>query len=289
MKTLKQVIEAKKAEVPTPSSPVEPDSVTSYVPKTKDEKRFMDKHVVVKTADANGNGDDHFRATNIDTYSRNTHHHGYARGQDQGVYEETGMKTLSQILSEKHLTPAELSKREDIAQAMERETPGMKKAKKMAIATAAAKRVAEEVETLEEGEVAHAQYLQYHCDTKKMLDKIGKGLDTHAKHVSNKNGYNGGQAHWGHVGDMKDFHRQVQDLHDRVLQQGEYAAPPQVAKLKEEVDFEVNPFDVFGDQGALAAEVFESLTPENRETFVQMMEQGLMEELTAIIVEAGAD
>lgn len=289
MKTLKQVIEAKKAEVPTPSSPVEPDSVTSYVPKTKDEKRFMDKHVVVKTADANGNGDDHFRASNIDTYSRNTHHHGYARGADQAVYEGTAMKTLSQVLAEKTLTPAELSKREDVAQAIERETPGMKKAKKMAIATATAKRVAEEVETLEEGEVAHAQYLQYHGDAKKMLDKIQKGLDTHAKHISDKNNYNGGQAHWAHVGDMKHFHRQIQDLHDAVLQQGEYAAPPKIAKLKEEVSFEVNPFDVFGEQGALAAEVFESLTPENRETFVEMMEQGLMEELTEIIIEAGAE
>ena len=46
-------------------------------------------------------------------------------------------------LQEKTLTPAELKKREEIAKAMERDEPGMDMSKKMAIATAAAKRVAE--------------------------------------------------------------------------------------------------------------------------------------------------
>lgn len=47
-------------------------------------------------------------------------------------------------LDEKTLTPAELKKREEIAKAMEREKPGMDKSRKMAIATAVAKRVAEQ-------------------------------------------------------------------------------------------------------------------------------------------------
>lgn len=49
-------------------------------------------------------------------------------------------------LREKKLTPAELKKREEIAKAMERENPGMDMGKKMAIATATAKKVAEEIE-----------------------------------------------------------------------------------------------------------------------------------------------
>lgn len=53
-------------------------------------------------------------------------------------------KLLRSDLSEKTLTPAEKKKREEIAMAMERENPGMPMAKKMAIATATAKRVAEE-------------------------------------------------------------------------------------------------------------------------------------------------
>jgi len=52
--------------------------------------------------------------------------------------------TLRLDLAEKTLTPAEKKKREEIAMAMERENPDMPMGKKMAIATATAKRVAEE-------------------------------------------------------------------------------------------------------------------------------------------------
>jgi hypothetical protein len=47
------------------------------------------------------------------------------------------------MLNEKKLTPAEIKKREEIAQAIERDNPDMPMDKKMAIATATAKRVAE--------------------------------------------------------------------------------------------------------------------------------------------------
>ena len=103
----------------------------------------MDKHVIQKKADIAGNGDDVYRATNIRYADRTPTRHGYNPPEDQKVYEQ---KTLTQILGEKKLTPAEMNKREEIAQAMEREHPGMDKSKKMAIATAAAKRVAEETE-----------------------------------------------------------------------------------------------------------------------------------------------
>lgn len=134
MKTLKQLLE-KKADLPQLSSPVEPTSVTSYVPKTKDEKRFMDKHVVKKTEDRNGNGDDHFRGTNIKAYDRSASNHGYNTGEDQKVYES---KTLSAILGERHMTPAEKKKREEIAQGIEKSNPDMPMSKKMAIATSKA-------------------------------------------------------------------------------------------------------------------------------------------------------
>lgn len=49
-------------------------------------------------------------------------------------------------LREKTLTAAEKKKREEIAKAMERDNPGMDMSKKMAIATAQAKKVAEEVQ-----------------------------------------------------------------------------------------------------------------------------------------------
>ena len=64
-------------------------------------------------------------------------------GANVGVKEEAE-------LEEKKLTPAEMKKREEVAKAIERKNPKMPMAKKMAIATATAKKVAEEAE-LEEG------------------------------------------------------------------------------------------------------------------------------------------
>lgn len=62
---------------------------------------------------------------------------------------------IKQLYLEKQLTKAELKKREEIAKAMEKEHPGMGStpegmAKKMAIATSVAKKVAEETEDLQE-------------------------------------------------------------------------------------------------------------------------------------------
>ena len=54
----------------------------------------------------------------------------------------------SEDVSEKTLTPAELKKREQIAKAIKRENPNMPMGKKMAIATATAKKVAESVQDM---------------------------------------------------------------------------------------------------------------------------------------------
>lgn len=55
--------------------------------KSADEKRFADKHVIQKTSDANGNGDDVFNATNVKGVDRQPKH-GYNPGEDEKVYEE---------------------------------------------------------------------------------------------------------------------------------------------------------------------------------------------------------
>lgn len=62
------------------------------------------------------------------------------------------MKSLKE-LREKKLTPAEKKKREEIAKAIEKDQPDMPMDKKMAIATAQAKKVAEEVE-LDEAKIS---------------------------------------------------------------------------------------------------------------------------------------
>jgi hypothetical protein len=79
------------------------------------------------------------------------------------VKEENQMPSFQQLrssLEEKTLTPAEKTKREEIAKAMERENPGMPMAKKMAIATAQAKKVTEAKDSREydyEGDMSKSQ------------------------------------------------------------------------------------------------------------------------------------
>lgn len=70
---------------------------------------------------------------------------GRAKGKIIGIDKQHVKKLDESVeLDEKTLTDAEMKKREEIAKAMERENPGMDMSKKMAIATAVAKRVAEE-------------------------------------------------------------------------------------------------------------------------------------------------
>lgn len=274
MKTLKQVLEA-KSEKPQPSSPVEPDSITALVPKTKDEKRFMDKHVVQKKDDVNGNGDDHFRASNINYSDRTPTRHGYNPGEDQKVYEEKGMKTLAQVLGEKKLTPGEMKKREEVAKAMERENPGMDKSKKMAIATSTAKRVAEEIEEIEQLDEAarHDQYSTYHASVKDALKKIGMHVDNHKEAAMAPTDYNdqkGASMHSGHVYTMKNLHRTLQDMQDDLHQAVEYAQPPKVAKMKKE---SVELFACFSEEvREQVQQVYDALDDHNKQVMIEMIE-----------------
>lgn len=68
MKTLKQILEL-------------------YEPDTIDGKAFVQKHVIVKTTDANGNGDDVFQATNVKKVERKKEKHGHEPAEDTKVYE----------------------------------------------------------------------------------------------------------------------------------------------------------------------------------------------------------
>jgi hypothetical protein len=72
MKTLKQILEV-------------------YGPDTKDGKAFVQKHAIVKTTDANKNGDDVFQATNVKKADRKKERHGYEPGEDEKVYEAVMM------------------------------------------------------------------------------------------------------------------------------------------------------------------------------------------------------
>jgi hypothetical protein len=59
-----------------------------YTPKAEDEKKFVEKHITVKTDDVNKNGDDVFQGKNVKTIERKKERHGYNAGEDEKVYEE---------------------------------------------------------------------------------------------------------------------------------------------------------------------------------------------------------
>lgn len=63
--------------------------LNGFTPKSKDEKKFMDKHITTKNKlDDRGTQDDKlFNATNIKAVNRETEH-GYNPGNDEKVYEE---------------------------------------------------------------------------------------------------------------------------------------------------------------------------------------------------------
>jgi len=187
-----------------------------YRPKAGDEQKFMDKHIVVKTADRNGNKDDVFQATNVKTVKRKEEKHGYDQGEDEKVYEEA--------------------------------------------------------EPIQEGEQSHAQFEKYHSDAAKLLKNIHGGLSKHYSAVTDKKGYNKGQAHWGHVGDIKHIHRQLQDIHDQILQQGEYAKPV-LAREEAEVS----------DSTVKLLELFSVLSEENRQAMLELVESGQSEEIIKLL------
>jgi hypothetical protein len=134
------------------------------------------------------------------------------------------------------------------------------------------KKVNENVEHITEGEEAHAQFQKYHADTATLLKKIHQGLSKHYSAVTDKKSYNSGVAHWGHVGDIKHIHRQLQDIHDSILQQGEYAKPSQVNAMKENVDVQES-IDI------TLLNLYVNLDEDNRASMMKMLDEGRKEEL----------
>ena len=56
--------------------------------KNPDEQKFVDKHVIAKHSDRNGNGDEHFKGSKVKMVDRRKDRHGYNPGEDEKVYEE---------------------------------------------------------------------------------------------------------------------------------------------------------------------------------------------------------
>lgn len=135
---------------------------------TTGSQEFIDDHEVEKTDDANGNDDKLFKASNVKVVDRKASRKGYNAKESEDVNEKT-------------LTMAELKKRKEIADAIKREHPEYDDAKKMAIATAQAKKVAEEVEEEQVNDILEAVLAeQEHQDVEAiatMLEAIYESLE----------------------------------------------------------------------------------------------------------------
>ena len=289
------------------------DILEVYAPRSKDEKRFKDKHVVARSKlDKPSEDDAMFNATNIKTIDREKTKHGYNPNKDETVYEavhsmalhvkpvsvngktkykvhavgselsdgikvgehlsDTELDDASEMgakikhikedtLDEKTLTPAEMKKREEVDKAIARENPKMSMSKKMAIATATAKKVAEETEEISESDNSHKSFQDQHNMAAKHIKGITKALSDHYDNVTNKQQYHKGEAQWHHVSAIKGINRQLEDLHQMIAQETDYSRPPK--PLKEDLD----------DEGVhLLNMIYNSLTDENKAILEDIME-----------------
>jgi hypothetical protein len=248
-----------------------------YSPKSKDEKRFKDKHIIAKQKldDAGTQDDKMFNATNIKTIGREKTRHGYDVNKDERVYEEStklhpmalhvshvdsGMhkgkykvhavgKSLSDSIDVgEHLSDTEL---DDAAEM------GAKIKHKDSYSS-----VKEEVEGLDESDTSHQRFQKNHEEAAKHIKGITKALSDHYDAVTSKKNYNQGEAGWHHVDQIKTINNSLSDLHDRILQMADYSKP---AKLKEgyDQDPEIN---------ELLNTVYENLSDDNKKVFNDILE-----------------
>lgn len=289
-----------------------------YAPRSKDEKRFKDKHVVARSKlDKPSEDDAMFNATNVKVVDREKTKHGYNPGKDEAVYEgvsstvdkklhpmalhvkhvgggnykvhavgshladgikvgdkfndtelddaaEMGAKIKmikESSLEEKTLTPAEMKARERIAKGIEKSNPNMPMSKKMAIATAKAKEVAEEVEDITESDNSHKAFQEQHNMAAKHIKGITKALSDHYNNVTHKDSFNKGEAQWHHVSNIKNINRALEDLHQQIAQETDWNKPPK--PLKE---------DLADEDLELLNIVYDSLSEENKQIFEDIME-----------------
>ena len=87
----------------------------------------------------------------------------------------------------------------------------------------------EELVLLEASDGAKNLYVQNHKESMDMLKKIGEGIKQHKANVMMNN-----NIHYGHVGTMKNIKRQLEDLHQQVTQESEYARPMRIGEEVEE-------------------------------------------------------
>ena len=141
----------------------------------------------------------------------------------------------------------------------------------MAIATSKA---------MNESESSVAAYDKHVAACIKCMDDINKAIGQHVKHVNTKSDYHNGEPQWHHADHMKNVHRTLQDMHQSLIQTNDFTAPPK--KLKEGYEL----FEVFSDDVQEDVQtVFESLSEENQQVMIEMIETGEYDAVIEIVKE----
>ncbi len=188
MKTLKSLIETfrqvqkheqgvRKPGVTAPETKFvgnTPVSLKGNVPApTLGTQEFIDDHEIEMLPDANGNGDDVFKATNVKTIDRKKEKHGHSAKDSENVNE---------------MSAAEIKKREDIVKGMKKNLSSFtqrygKDAKSVMYATATKQAMKEEVEEQKYDSILEA--VKVHQEEQELveayatiLESIYEGLET---------------------------------------------------------------------------------------------------------------
>jgi hypothetical protein len=148
---------------------------TSYYPKGGDEQRFVDKHTIEVTDDANGNDDEVFKGTKVKYADRTAERHGYDSPDDKRVHEDVE-------LDERDLSSGEMKKREDYVKGMKKGLKGFKQRygkDAEAVMYATATKMAKEEYEAEEIDVS---LLELFCSLSEdnreiMIEMIDNGLE----------------------------------------------------------------------------------------------------------------
>jgi hypothetical protein len=214
MKTLKQMLEL-------------------YTPKPGDEKKFFDKHKVEKHKNLGGKAtedDKVFQATNVKAVDREKEHGYNPDGSDEKVYEQQAEKVASVKEGIEDRIEAAREKARAAGKTIKDKKPEEKKVRMVQGKSYGGSKQKDDKEDMNESKTSDALYKQHHVRVKDLLKKIGSAADMHKANVMQ------GNSHYSHVGDMNSFANQLQDLHDRMAMQGEYAAPISVREEAEQVE-----------------------------------------------------
>ena len=193
--------------------------IDGYRPKPGDEQKFREKHLVAVNKSLGGKAtedDNVFNASNVKTVDREKERHGHNPDKsDEKVYEQKMTNKVCKDCGCDYGNPEPgCDCKHDC-----KDASGSNWVSKSTVK-----------EEIAESKTSDALYKQ-HCDrVETILKQLRTAVDTHKKNVMQ------GTSHYGHVQDMNSFANQLQDLHDRMSMQGEYAKPIQLAAVKESVE-----------------------------------------------------